>query len=196
MRTALFALLILSAGSLAAQDAKVDEVGKTPIEAKFAPGGKVRLDLCPSGVELIGKDDNLIRVTYDGKYSSSDNVRVRLEVSGAHADLRITGCPHNNFKVTVEVPKSTNLYARMFAGQLNVNGIDGDKDVSMSAGQLTMEICKPEQCAHVEASVYSGDLSASAFGVGKGGLFRSFERSGPGKYRVYAHVGAGQLDLR
>ena len=54
MRTALFALLILSAGSLTAQDMKVDEVGKTPIEAKFAPGGKLRLDLCPSGVELIG----------------------------------------------------------------------------------------------------------------------------------------------
>jgi hypothetical protein len=49
--------------------------------------------------------------------------------------------------------------------------------------------------AHL-ASVNSGELNARTFDVEKGGLFRSFERSGPGKYRLHAHVGAGELDLR
>jgi len=84
----------------------------------------------------------------------------------------------------------------MFAGEMNVNGISGDKDVELHAGQLTMELGKPEDYAHVDASVLSGDLEASAFDVSKGGLFRSFDRSGPGKYRVHAHVGAGQIELR
>jgi hypothetical protein len=32
--------------------------------------------------------------------------------------------------------------------------------------------------------------------VEKGGLFRSFEERGNGKYRLHAHVGAGELTLR
>ena len=123
-------------------------------------------------------------------------MRVRLEASGGQADLKVTGCPNNNFKMTIEVPKSSDLYVRMMAGQLDVLGITGDKDVELHFGQLTMDIGKPDDIRSVAASVNSGDLEASAYDVSKGGLFRSFERSGPGKYRVRAHVGAGQLELR
>jgi hypothetical protein len=98
--------------------------------------------------------------------------------------------------MTIEVPKSSDLYVRMVAGDLNVRGVTGDKNVEVHFGQLTMEIGAPSEIARVEASVNSGDLEAPSFNVSKGGLFRSFERSGPGKYHVYAHVGAGQLDLR
>ncbi len=84
----------------------------------------------------------------------------------------------------------------MFAGELTVRDITGDKDVVLHFGQLTMDIGKPEDYARVGASVNSGELGVSPFNVSKGGLFRSFDQSGPGKYRVYAHVGAGQLELR
>ncbi len=92
----------------------------------------------------------------------------------------------------------------MFAGELTVRDITGDKDVVLHFGQLTMDIGKPEDYARVGASDYarvgasvnSGELGVSPFNVSKGGLFRSFDQSGPGKYRVYAHVGAGQLELR
>ena len=193
MKTVLFALLILSAAVLAAQDANIEVEGKTPVEAKFASGGKVRMDLCSSGIELIGRDDGVVRVRY---HPEDVDVRVRLRVSGSQADLRVTGCPHNNFQMTIEVPKASALYIRMMAGQLDVRDIKGDKDVELHFGQLTMEVGKPDDIEHVEASVNSGQLEASAFNISKGGLFRSFDRSGPGKYRVYAHVGAGQLELR
>jgi hypothetical protein len=42
----------------------------------------------------------------------------------------------------------------------------------------------------------AGGLDASAFDVAKGGLFRSFEHHGPGKYRLHAHVATGGIDLR
>jgi len=98
--------------------------------------------------------------------------------------------------MTVEVPKTSNLYVRMFAGQMNVSDITGDKDVELHAGQLNMDIGKPEDYFRVEASVLTGSVEASAFNVSKGGLFRSFEHGGPGKYRLHAHVGAGEIDLR
>lgn len=193
MRTALLAFLICCSTVLVAQDTKVKEEGKTPVEAKFAPGGRVRMDLCPSGIDVLGTDEHRVRISY---HPERDDVKVRLDVSGDRADLRITDCPHNNFRVTIEVPKSSDLYVRMMAGQLDVRDVLGDKDVELHFGQLTMEIGKPDDIARVEASVNSGDLHASAFDIAKGGLFRSFDRSGPGKYHVRAHVGAGQLELR
>lgn len=195
MRPALFALLILNAALLTSQSTNIEEVDKSPVEAKFAPGGQVRMDLCSSGVDIIGRDNGLLRISYDSKHDRAD-VKVRIQVAGARADLRVTGCPDNNFQMTIEVPKSSNLYVRMFAGEMQVKGITGDKDVQLHAGQLTMEIGEPADYAHVDASVLSGDLEAPPFDVSKGGLFRSFDRTGSGKYRLHAHVGAGQLELR
>jgi hypothetical protein len=192
MRAIPLVLLSLSAAMIA-QNTKVEEVGKNPVETNFASGGRVRMDLCSSGIELIGTDQPRLRVSY---HPDRDDVKVRIQVSGERADLQITNCPRNNFRATIEVPKSSALYVRMFAGELNVRDIAGDKDVVLHFGHLTMDIGKPEEYARVDASVNSGELDVSPFSVSKGGLFRSFDQSGPGKYRVYAHVGAGQLDLR
>ncbi len=192
MRAIPLVLLSLSAAMIA-QNTKVEEVGKNPVETNFASGGRVRMDLCSSGIELIGTDQPRLRVSY---HPDRDDVKVRIQVSGERADLQITNFPRNNFRATIEVPKSSALYVRMFAGELNVRDIAGDKDVVLHFGHLTMDIGKPEEYARVDASVNSGELDVSPFSVSKGGLFRSFDQSGPGKYRVYAHVGAGQLDLR
>jgi hypothetical protein len=192
MRSPLIVLLIAAVAAFA-QDAKVDELGKTPVEAKFVSGGRVRMDLCSSGIEIVGTDNPDLRVSY---YPERDHVRVRLQVSGDRADVRVTGCTHNNFHVRIEIPKSSGLYVRMMAGQLDVNDVTGDKDIELSFGQLNVDVGKTEEYARVDASVNSGEINASAFDVDKGGLFRSFNQHGPGKYRLHAHVGAGEVDLR
>jgi len=189
----LFVFLCLSASFLAAQDANIDEVGKSPVETKFVPGGHVRMDLCNGGIDLVGTDDSVLRVSYHPEY---DSVRVRMQVSGDRADVKVTGCPHNNFHARLEIPKSSALYARMMAGELNVRDVTGDKDVELSFGHLDMEVGKADDYRHVDASVTSGALDATAFDVHKGGLFRSFDHDGPGSYHIHAHVGAGQLELR
>jgi len=191
MRTSLCFLLIFGATALAAQD--VSETGRSPVEAKFVSSGEIRMALCSSGIDVVGKDDGQLRVSYD---TSRGNVKVRIRVDGDRADLSVNDCPNGNFRVTIEVPKSSSLYVRMFAGELNVEGVTGDKDVTLHFGQLTMDLVKPELYGRVEASVNSGDLEASPFSISKGGLFRSFSQTGPGTYRVRAHVGAGQLELR
>ena len=68
----------------------VEEVGKNPVEAKFASGGRVRMDLCSSGIELIGTDQPRLRVSY---HPERADVKVRIQVSGDRADLQITNCP-------------------------------------------------------------------------------------------------------
>lgn len=196
MRTMLLAALVLCPALVSAQDAKIEETGKSPVEVKFSAGGQIHMDLCSSGIDVKGVDENVLRVSYWPEGERTSDLRVRLETRGSRGDIKVVGCPHNNFQMKIEVPKASNLYVRMFAGELKVSGLTGDKDVQLHAGQLTMEIGEPSDYSRVYASVNSGEIDARPFDVEKGGLFRSFERSGPGKYRLHAHVGAGELDLR
>lgn len=196
MRTVPLAVLGMFAAVAFAQDATVEETGKSPVEVKFSAGGQLHMELCSSGIELRGVDENVVRVSYSPQGERTDDVRIRLRIEGNRGRVRVTGCPHNNFQIKIEVPKKSDLSIRMFAGELVVKGVTGNKDVRLSAGQLTMDVGEAADYSHVYASVSSGELDARPFDVEKGGLFRSFERSGSGKYRLHAHVGAGELDLR
>lgn len=191
MKTILLALFAFSV-PLLGQETRIEKVGTSPVEAKFASGGRIRMDLCSSGIDLTGSDEPFVRVSY---HPDSDDVKVRLQVTGDRADLRITDCPRNNFRVKIAVPKSSDLYVRMFAGELNLSDVMGDKDVVLHFGRLNMDVGSPAKYGHVEASVNSGAIQADAFNVSKGGLFRSFDQNGPGKFRIHAHVGAGEVDL-
>jgi hypothetical protein len=196
MKLAQVILVTLITVPVIAQDARIEEIDKSPIEAEFSSGGQLNIDLCSSGVELKGIDHSILRVSYHSEGERTRNVKVLLETSGSRARIHITGCPHNNFWLTIEVPKSCNLYVRMFAGELQIRNVTGNKDVRLQAGQLTMDIGESGDYGRVEASVTSGELEAPPFNVSKGGLFRSFDHTGPGKYDLHAHVGTGQLELR
>ena len=74
-----------------------------------------------------------------------------------------------------------------------MENIANDQDVEIHAGDLTVDVGPVEDYSHIDASVITGEIDAGAFGESHGGLFRSFRKSGSGKYRLHAHVGAGQL---
>ncbi len=190
MRAVLLTLFCSAAALAVAQDLKIDRTGDSAVEAKFAAGGHIRMEICPGGIEVEGTDQPVLRVTPER------DARVRIETFGDHADVRLSGCPNNNFRARIELPKSTELRVRMLAGQLDIDDVVGDKDVELSFGQLNIDAGKAADYARVDASVNSGAIDAELFDVHKGGLFRSFEQSGPGKYRLHAHVGAGQIELR
>jgi hypothetical protein len=193
MRWILLCLAVLSASLVFGVDTRVEEVGKSPVEAKFASGGWARIQLCSSGIELIGRDENILRVTYD---RANADVKVRIKVIGDHAEVRVEDCPRNNFRIKIEMPKKTALQVRVFAGELDVRDVVGDKDMELHFGQLNIAMGNPDDYRRVSASVNSGELDAPAFHISKGGLFRSFEQKGPGEYLVHAHVGAGEIDMR
>jgi hypothetical protein len=188
-----FALLFPVTVALAANE--VDEVGKQPVDIDFASGGNLKMDLCSSGVEIIGVARNRIHVSYDSPKDTS-RVKVRLKTAGSEGTVEVDGCTHDNFRITIEVPRQTHLHVRMAAGQLDVEDITGNKDLELHAGELNVELGKAGDYAHVEASVMTGEVDAAAFDVNKGGFFRSFERKGSGRYRLHAHVGVGQVTIQ
>ena len=87
------------------------------------------------------------------------------------------------------------MYLRVAAGDVSIEGISGNKDFELHAGDLSIHVGNPSEYSQVDASVNAGDVEASPFGESHSGLFRSFKKSGAGKYKLHAHVGAGDLTL-
>jgi hypothetical protein len=146
---------------------------------------------------VVGKDGNKIAVHVEASdLDKARKVKVVFERFETSADLTISRGPRNNIQITVEVPKACGLFVRMPAGQLEISDITGDKDVQLHFGELIVHVGDAADYSHVDASVNTGGLEAPPFGEDHGGLFRSFQKSGNGKYRLHAHVGAGDLTLR
>ena len=168
-----------------------------PFQVDYPSGRRLNLHLRSGDVRVVGRSDNKIAVRVEAQnMERAREVKVRFERLESSAELTISGGPRNNIQITVEVPKVTGLYVRMPAGQLEISDTIGDKDVQLHFGELIVHVGDPADYAHVDASVSSGGIEAQPFGEDHGGLFRSFEKTGNGKYRLHAHVGAGDLTLR
>jgi hypothetical protein len=168
-----------------------------PFQVDYPSGSQLNLHVRSGDVRVVGSKDNKISVRLDARDpEKARDVRVLFERFDSSAELRIWGGPRNNLKIIVEVPHETGLFVRMPAGQLEITDITGDKDVQLHAGELILGVGNPADYSHVDASVTSGGLEAPPFGEDHGGLFRSFQKSGNGKYKLHAHVGAGDLTMR
>jgi hypothetical protein len=195
---ALFAsLAFLVPAGLPDSELRVTDLQNHAFAVDFPSGSNLRVHLRSGEFRIVGHAGNRIAVHLNGRNAgNARDLTVRFRRSDNTAELRVFGGPKNNLEVTIEVPSSTMLLVRMPAGDLSIEGVSGDKDVELHAGDLTIAVGNAADYSHVDASVMSGGLEAPPFGESHGGLFRSFARSGSGKYKLHAHVGAGDLTLR
>jgi hypothetical protein len=185
-------LVLLVPGFLNAQHAL-----ETSAKQKFISGGTIRLHLEAGGYTITpGDSENIVVTCRAPGEEQLKRVKVEIKPTAAGTDVYVSETPHNNFQATVEVPRHANLWVRLSAGELDIGRVEGDKNVEVRAGRIQIDIPHPELYGHSDASVLTGSIESSAFDVSKGGLFRSFERQGPGKYRLHAHVMTGEIDLR
>jgi hypothetical protein len=168
-----------------------------PFDVDFPAGQRIRLDFRSGEFRVVGRDANKICVRANGHNAEkAREMTVTFKHFGNHADLGVSsGAIKDGPAITVEVPKISGLVVRMPFGDLTVEGVSGDKDVELHAGDLNIEVGDAKDYGHVDASVNAGDLSAGPFGESRDGLFRSFQKTGTGHYRLHAHVGAGDLTL-
>jgi hypothetical protein len=171
--------------------------GKSHMEFDCPTNAQVRLHVRSGEILIVGADDNKITVDLAGKnVDKIQDVKGRLSVANNVAELRLTGGRRNELQIIIHVPRNSDLMARVFAGDVSVQDVIGNKDVELHAGQLTISIEKPEDYGRVDMSVGAGQVDAEVFGDSKGGLFRSVSKESGGKYRLHAHVGTGQLSVR
>jgi hypothetical protein len=161
-----------------------------PFEARLQPGKQIAMHIRSGDLDITGTTENLLRVTC--KVSTS-----ATKISFAAGDLRIYDGPDHDAHFRIAVPQRTNLLVRMPAGNVNISGIAGDKDIELRAGNLTMTVGPPESYRVAECSVLAGNLRAEPFGVLKEGLFRNFRKDySRGQYRLHVDLLAGNLTLK
>jgi hypothetical protein len=165
------------------------------MEREFGQGGRVRMNLSASESYVRAAAGDRITVRWETKKPKQmKGVKVRVETTDGNATIKTDG-PKDGFRVFIEIPARSDLYIRMSAGELHVEGIEGNKDVELRAGELHIDVLDPESYEHVDASVRAGEVDAAPFNISKGGLFRSFKWRGNGRYRLHAHLTAGEVIL-
>ena len=148
-------------------------------------------------VNLVGTDAREIRVTCRLEDEDrASRVHIRYRSNSGKGELAITGGPSNNVRITIEMPHQTHLWVRVPAGAIHVKDVNGDKDIDVHAGEVTVSGVNPAEYRSVDAEVEIGEVRASEFSVNKGGFFRSFKRSSTeGLYRLDAHIITGSIRL-
>jgi hypothetical protein len=159
------------------------------------------IDSRPAGLHIVGTDQAAIHISCSASSDeTATNVAFHFSPTTNGGELSIEG-PHlqhgnNGLNVKIEVPRRTNLRIRMFAGQVTVAEVKGDKDIEVGAGQITISSIHDRDYRNVDASVSVGEVQARAFGTDKGGFFRKFStKNSNGEHRLQAHVTTGQIEL-
>ena len=191
----LLAAMLVATG-VAQKKLEVKDIQNHPFNVEFPSGSRLRMHLQSGDFRVIGRDDNRILIHFEGNNAqNARNLTVQLKRSDQDGDLRIFGGPKNELQVVVEIPKATDITVRMRGGDLNVNRVLGDQDVKLTGGNLTIGVGKPQDYALIDASVRFGDVHGDAFGDPKGWLGGALKMEGTGKYKLRAHVFAGDLTL-
>jgi len=172
------------------------DILRHPFSVDFSSRSRLDLRVRSGDVRVVGVDQDRISVELSGRSADkAQDLKVRFEKKPGGSRMRIKGGPQNGITITVRIPANTDLRLRVPFGNVSVENVLRSQDVELHGGDLTVEVAGRDAYSHVDASVYTGDVDADAFGEEKGGLFRSFHRTGGGPYRLHAHVGAGQLTL-
>jgi len=201
MRTAVvrssIAAAVLAAGLQFAAGAQ--EVARADrndrLERPFVRGGRIVMDLSAGAYTIRGGAADSIRVRWETRDPRDmPSVRTDVAVNGSAAMIRTRG-PKNNFRVDVDVPSLTDIQLELSAGELLFRGVEGNKSVSMWAGEVTMEVGDAQLYRRVDLTVRAGEIQAIPFGGTRGGVMRSFRWDGSGKYTIIAKLFAGELKL-
>jgi hypothetical protein len=196
-RAAGAALLAYSIAGFAQTKTPCSQTVSYPLQSRAT----LMIDSKPAGLHIVGTDQAAIHVSCSASSDeTATNVAFHFSPTANGGKLSIEG-PHlqhgnNGLEVKIEVPRRTNLRSRMFAGQVTVEEVKGDKDIGVGAGQITISSIRDGDYRNVNASVSVGEVQARAFGTEKGGFFRNFSRKNSnGDYRLQAHVTTGQIEL-
>ena len=189
---AILGAALVAGAAAATQEARTSD----SLERPFVSNGRLRMDLSAGDYRIAGTKSDRIRLEWSVQDAGQlSRVRIRADVRGADATISTDSPNNSRFKVLIQVPTQADLYVRLTAGDLRVESIRGNKDIELHAGDVDIDVGRPEDYRHVDASVWAGDLTAAPFHVYKGGLFRSFDWNGNGTYRLHAHLKAGDLRL-
>jgi len=198
-RTRAFALVpaVLTGTLVACSPTVSSEYASTgPVERQFTRGGTVHMDLSAGQYLISGTESDRLRVRWSAENpEDAKQAKVVVDVKDSTARI-VTDGPSNNFRVEIEMPARSHIILRLSAGEVRVNGIEGNKDISAWAGEVTVGVPDASQYGKVSASLTAGEIRAEAFDEKREGVFPSFNWQGKGSYELSTRLTAGQINFR
>jgi hypothetical protein len=193
----LFLIPFSAASRCAASDWNYEETRSDAHE--FAAGGFVHVRLSVGDMHIKPGDTNKISLRYTVKSHREKNLKeanVSFDVRGTDATIEFHAPSGGNtqFDVELEVPPNTNLDVHAKVGDVSVDDVEGDKDLSLGVGDIRVA---NEHSGYrlVHASAGIGDVNGDGYGETSGWLGKTLKYHGEGKYELRAHVGVGDIHL-
>jgi hypothetical protein len=166
---------------------------------EFVSGGYIHVRLSVGDLHIKRGDSSKIQLRYTVKSRRESHVReahVDFDVRGndATVEFHAPGSGNTQFDVELEVPANTHLEVHQKVGDLSVENIEGDKDLSLGVGDIRIST---EHSGYrlVKASTGIGDVDSDGYGETSGWLGKMLKYQGDGKYELRAHVGVGDIRL-
>jgi hypothetical protein len=173
---------------------------ETHTEARdFTAGGTLHVRLSVGDLRISRGDSNKIHLRYTVKSRRERNVkdaRVDFVVRGNDARIEFHSPTSGNtqFDVELEVPPNTSLDVHEKVGDMIVENVEGDKDLSLSVGDIRVDTGHSGYRL-VHASTSIGDVNGNGYGESSGWLGKRLKYHGEGKYELRAHVSVGDITL-
>jgi hypothetical protein len=165
----------------------------------FVAGGMVHVHLSVGDLHVKCGDSDKIRLQYTVKSRHEKNVKdshvnVDVRANDATIEFEAPSTTNTAFDVELEVPANTNLDVHQKVGDLTVESVDGDKDLSLGVGDIHLTKANSGYRL-VHASTGIGDVNSDGYGETRGWLGKTLKYRGEGKYELRAHVGVGDITL-
>jgi len=194
-RTVLFCLLLVPFA--AASDHWDYEESHSDVR-DFVSGGTLHVRLSVGDLRILRGESNKIRLHYTVKSrreSHVKNAKVDFEVRGSDASIAFHASGNNTqFDVELEVPQNTNLDVHEKVGDLTVEDIEGDKELTLRVGDIHVDaVHSGYRLMHASTSI--GDVNSNGYGETSGWLGKTLKYHGDGKYELRAHVSVGDITL-
>ena len=192
------ALALLSAVPFAfADDWNYEETHRDSRD--FVSGGHLHVRMSVGDMHIKRGDSTKIKLEYTVKSQREKNLKaatVDFDVKGNDATIEFHAPSGGNtqFDVELEVPQNTNLDVHEKVGDLTVENIEGDKELSLGVGDMRVA-SGPSGYRVVSASSGIGDVHGADYDETSGWLGKTLKYHGEGKYELRAHVGVGDINL-
>jgi hypothetical protein len=208
--TALWMVMVLTgAGASHAQDASTQKLElprpKPLVMSKSLPAnGTLVLEMNVGELRIVRSDDKMIRLSIEPQaYYDDETVQSwvrRFDVAGDRASIELKLPKHEDnhqgARVTISLPAQTDLKLELGVGDLSVKGIEGNKDLHVGIGQLTVGVTDGAKYNEIRTATKIGDAEDGVFHQHSGGFFPKTQHSSlQGIYKLHATVGIGQVDV-
>jgi len=165
----------------------------------FAAGGTLHVRLSVGDLRITRGTTDKIQLRYTVKSRRERNVKearvdFNVHANDARIEFYVPSSNNTQFDVELEVPPNTNLDVHEKVGDLTVEDVEGDKDLTLSVGDIRVA-SGHNGYRLVQASTSIGDVSGDDYGETKGWLGKSLKYHGEGKYELRAHVSVGDITL-